>query len=227
MWLLQLHLLMVGCFCRSFVEQKTEVLGSMISLKCLDTTANLSWTRNEGGSLVDLVGFRNGREIRRDGFGVQADHALVIVRAKLSDTALYLCNGKPAVNLKVIDPSEVSRVPSPAVTRPWTLTPTSGTLPSSDFLWRVPVGVAGGLALLLVLVLIVWFKRKTEEPESEQVYEEIQDKHLQPPQSAEQSYAALIYVSSDDHLYDTVPMEEDAGVYSLAHDPVTGTRWEC
>ncbi|XP_047461565.1 uncharacterized protein LOC125020268 isoform X2 [Mugil cephalus] len=80
----------------------------------------VTWSRIRDGRKVDILTVDGDRDIKHikdpdKRFSSLADKSLVIIRADVSDSGVYLCDDKPAVNLTVI-PSGRKKVTTPSPT---------------------------------------------------------------------------------------------------------------
>lgn len=83
-----------------------------VTLRCpLPVEGTVTWSRENKGRIVDILtadGNSERRLIDDTRFMSSADKWLIILRPAASDSGRYLCNNKPAVQLTVISPGNVT-----------------------------------------------------------------------------------------------------------------------
>lgn len=154
---------------------------------------------------MTLLTVRNGHvNSSSKRFGSRNNNELLIRNVVESDTSMYLCNERKTAYLNVTtDPSVVDRTVTGRKDDPDRKVTAAGadTAPPSD-LWKVPVGVLAGAALVLLsmLTLRLWKAEKaardTRAVLSEVVYEEIGHADVE-PYPAPESKVETPYCCSD------------------------------
>lgn len=144
-------------------------------------------------------------------FGSRNNNELLIRNVVESDTSMYLCNERKTAYLNVTtDPSVVDRTVTGRKDDPDRKVTAAGadTAPPSD-LWKVPVGVLAGAALVLLsmLTLRLWKAEKaardTRAVLSEVVYEEIGHADVEPGPAPESKVETPYCCSDVKHLHST------------------------
>ncbi|KAL3995750.1 olfactory receptor [Sarotherodon galilaeus] len=157
-------------------------------LTCPHAQGDVTWSRAIRGTRVTLLTVSNGHvSSSSERFGSRNNNELLIRNVVESDTSMYLCNERKTAYLNVTtDPSMVDQTVT-GRKDPDQKVPAAGadTAPPSD-LWKVPVGVLAGAALVLLsmLTLRLWRAEKaardTRAVLSEVVYEEIGHADMEP-----------------------------------------------
>lgn len=207
----------------------------MATLPCPQGQPNGSWTRYINGKRITLASIKNGEDVIPDKrFGLQADNSLVIMKAFLSDTGMFMC-GSSKIYLNVTtDPKSVgSTLGSDGEDGG----KGSGDNASPD-ISKAAAGVAAGAAvtLLSVVALILCLKRSGQEDQkrtvAEVIYEEVKHVEEEPLENpyvyiSEAADASAATVCA---LYSKVNKQRAGGssgeefVYSLAQtSPQTGS----
>lgn len=206
-------------------------------LPCPHKTGDISWSRSINDKQVILVSFKNGRERRTDKrFGYLADNSLFIMKVRPSDSGIYFCNQSRIFLEVATDPSMVT----PATPRhgpdfgPGQEGDAADTenQRSSDFFWKVLVGVAVGVALTLLSALTLTIcSRRTratstdDRTAAEVIYEEIGAGEEQPRggSDTESPYCLISQTASpssppenkrktnEQHVYYTAQIPAQAG----------------
>ncbi|XP_056264948.1 uncharacterized protein LOC130189939 [Pseudoliparis swirei] len=250
--LLALFFLLPGRFSSVELRERTALQNSVATLPCAHQTGDVAWSRFVNGEPVTLVTIQNGVEKRKmsDGrFGSLADNSLVIRNVTPFDATMYLCNNSKVylsvtTDTKMAAPAKRPRN-GPRPGREGTAEDAEN--PPASGLWEVPVGVAvgvvGGAALTLLVVLTVkfCFKNRAEKTAildptgPEATYEEIQgaEPYFENPydfpsvgettRSSTAAYNMCIITPNNNlnnNLYSTGDNLSEQCVYSLAQNPV-------
>ncbi|XP_034392343.1 uncharacterized protein LOC117733089 [Cyclopterus lumpus] len=246
--LLYVFLLLPGGFCYSSIEMRemTALQNSVATLPCAHVKGDVAWSRFANGKSVTLVTIQNGVEKKKmaDGrFSSLADNSLVIRNVRPSDATMYLCNNTRVYLNVMTDPNMAGPDAGKVPVRPrngWEGTVEDAENPPPSGLWKVPVGVAAGVAATLLVVLTMKFCLKNRVEETtildqtvpEATYEEIEvgDLYFERPHYfpsvSETACGSTAYNMSttpnNDHynLYSTVNKLSEQCVYSLAQNPV-------
>ncbi|XP_035770590.1 uncharacterized protein LOC118455495 [Neolamprologus brichardi] len=156
-------------------------------LTCPHAQGHVTWSRAIGGTRVTLLTVSDGHvNSSSERFGSRDNNELLIRNVVESDTSMYLCNERMTAYLNVTtDPSVVDQTVTGRKDDPAVTAAGADTAPPSD-LWKVPVGVLAGAALVLssMLTLRLWKAEKaardTRAVLSEVVYEEIGHADVEP-----------------------------------------------
>ncbi|XP_065816580.1 uncharacterized protein [Labrus bergylta] len=242
-----LFCLLAGCssYCCADVPAVFASQRETVTLPCPVKSGDVTWKHltgsQEGKTLVTI---RNGEEkiTNKDKYGSLADNSLVIKKVDPSDYRMYFCNKHRVYLQETADPN---MLPDAGNEPGQTGVPAGDEAASGDEssdLWKVPVGVLVGAALVLFAVFTLRFcsRRKTEthsnvDKTMEVIYEEIEGVW---EQSVRESDVESPYYSSciretpntsttwtDDHLYSSVNKLSSDGdgryecVYNLAQNP--------
>ncbi|XP_078147945.1 uncharacterized protein LOC144543563 [Centroberyx gerrardi] len=200
-----LAFLLTTCFCYSSPDAGLEVIvleNQTVTLSCPHAVASeaVRWSRYRNGLREELLTIKDGKDDGPDKrYSSLADNkSLVITRVKKPDAGFYLCNEKKAEYLTVTtDPKLVGRsTPRNDGSRSAQGPNLKGPDPVEDEdepegqqysdVWKVPVGVVIGAALVLLGILTLRFcskKRAVENTDvdktvAEVIYEEIEDSEV-------------------------------------------------
>ncbi|XP_030587955.1 uncharacterized protein LOC115782085 isoform X1 [Archocentrus centrarchus] len=234
MWLYA-WFLPAACFCYSSAEPpKVTVLEhSDAVLSCPHAQGDVTWSRHKGG-LLTLLTVRNGQVSSSDQrFSSRENHELVIRNVVESDTSMYLCNGEKTAYLEVTtDPNKVDPKDQPVTQRnEQTVTAAGADIKHSPSdLWKVPVAVLGGAALvfLSLLTLRLWKAKKAARNTSgvetghEVVYEEIGNDDVEP--GRRESEVESPYYCSEIREPPNTCTVPTSPLYSTVHKPRPGGR---
>lgn len=215
-------------------EQKQVAQGSLVTLHCPHARGDVTWSRYIDGKRVTILTTKNDHEHRTNKrFGSLANYSLFIMNVESSDTTMYLCNGVPTVYLNVTQKGNIPVTPVDGGRRFDFEEGEEGTdaedKPSSD-IWKVPVGVVIGAALVLLAFTLRFCSNRSkrnrhqETTVKERIYEEIQHGNMQLRRNPEVGGPTETQSSptpAENVLYDTVNMlkpnvnRSDECVYSL------------
>ncbi|CAL8355076.1 unnamed protein product [Boreogadus saida] len=187
--------------------------GKTVELKCPHVSAlPVRWQRYQGGDLISLL------DHNEDGhFSLAADHrSLTVQRALAEHSGQYFCQSKKAEYLTVDPPSKKDQ---PGSSEEDEAEDTTTPLPGSTDHWRIPVGVAVGLALGVALVLLIHRKHRSR-------------KTLQNHRSDPTPDPVATSDPTSDGLYEEIPDQGDVlrresgggNVYQLAYAPPHGNQ---
>lgn len=201
----------------------------MATLPCPWKHTDVSWKRYINGKLTTLASTKNGKlTIHDKRFALQADNSLVIMKVVLLDSGMFQCNSGQIYLDVTTDPKSVG---SALVPNGKNADEESGDQTSPD-VWKTVAGVAVGavLALLSVITLILYLKRRGQRSQNqtvaEVIYEEV--KHVE-EEPLENPYVYIIGTADTptvtvSDLYSKVNKPREECVYSLAQtSPQTGS----
>ncbi|XP_060918899.1 uncharacterized protein LOC132993215 [Labrus mixtus] len=253
-----LFCLLAGCssYCCADVKEVFASQRETVTLPCPVKSGDVTWKHltgsHEGKTLVTI---QNGEEkiTNKNKYGSLADNSLVIKKVEASDYRMYFCNKHQVYLQETADPNTLPDAGNEPKNQglDFHLEPGQKGVPAGDEaasgdessdLWKVPVGVLIGAALVLFAVFTLRFcsRRKTEthsnvDKTMEVIYEEIEGVG---EQSVRESDVESPYYSSciretpnttttwtNDHLYSSVNKLRSNGdgrhecVYNLAQDP--------
>lgn len=209
----------------------TVLQDTMAKLPCPQRHTSVSWTRYINGERITLASIKNGEDVIPDKrFALEADNTLVIMKALVSDSGMFMC-GSSKIYLNVTtDPKSVG---STLGSDGEDADKGSGDYASPD-IWKAAAGVAVGAAvtLLSVVALILCLKRRGQKDQKRTVAEEVKHVEEEPLENpyVSISEAADASTATVCVLYSKVNKQRAGGssgeefVYSLAQtSPQTGS----
>ncbi|XP_054483580.1 uncharacterized protein LOC129117002 isoform X1 [Anoplopoma fimbria] len=241
---LYLYFFLAGCFCYSSnaIPEVTVMQNKVATLPCPCGKGNVTWSRFINGKKVTLVKIKNGVEERFDKrYGSLADNSLVIRNVTSSDSLMYLCNTTTVYLNVITDTNTVGPNAGNVTDRPRNrrLGPVLGpdqkgnaedaeNQQPSD-VWKIPVGVVVGVALVLLLIFTLkfCFKNRMEkttnldETVPEVIYEEIKCGEEQP---ARESYFESPYYSTSIREMESTSTPPNNTLYSTVNKLTTKGR---